>query len=141
MLNMEVKVFIIITKCSYCSCYPRYRKKEQPNSFVPKHSRLSRLSRGLQLYPHRRTGLTTIPRARGKGCLMSPNISLIRPECHMKGSSRCPVNVPDIPDRCHPLASFMDKLVAISYLACRHYTQYVVYTSGHSDSCIPINGP
>ena len=54
MLNIEVKVFIIITDVLmvHCSCYHGYRKKEQPNSSVPKDFRLSRLYRGVQLYPH-----------------------------------------------------------------------------------------
>ena len=74
------KVFII-----HHSCYHGYRKKEQPNSSVPKDSRLSRLCRGVQLYPHGRTRLTSIPHAQGKGCLTPSNLSLIQPECHMKG--------------------------------------------------------
>jgi hypothetical protein len=82
----------------HSSCYHGYRKKEQSNSSVSRDSRLLRLCRGVQLYSHGRTGLTTIPLRESKGCLMPFNISLIRPECHMKGSSGCPVNVPDIPD-------------------------------------------
>ena len=91
MLNIEVKVVIIITKVLivHYSCYHRYRKKEQPYSSVPRDSRLSRLYRGVQLYPHGRTGLTTIPLRESKGCLTSSNLSLIRPECHMKGSTEC----------------------------------------------------
>ena len=60
------------------SCYHGYRKKEQPNNSVPKDYRLLRLYRGVQLYPHGRTRLTTIPCAQGKGCLTSSNLSLIR---------------------------------------------------------------
>ena len=125
----------------HCSCYHGYRKKEQPNSSVLRDSRLSRFCRGLQLYPHRRTGLTTIPRARGKGCLMSPNISLIRPECHMKGSAGFSVNVPDIPDKRHPLSSFTDKQVATNYMTCRPHPWHVVCIGGYSDLRIPIHGP
>ena len=123
------------------SCYHGYRKKEQPNSSVPRDSRLSRLCRGVQLYPHGRTGLTTIPLRESKGCLTSSNLSLIRPECPTKGSTGFPINVLDIPDRRHSLANFTDKLVAISYLACWPHPQHVVYTCGYLDSRIPINGP
>ena len=65
MLNIEVKVVIIITKVLivHHSFYHAYRKKEQLNSFVSKDFRLSRLYRGVQLYPHGRMGLTTIPHA------------------------------------------------------------------------------
>jgi hypothetical protein len=93
-IHQYIKVLIV-----NCSCYHGYRKKEQPNSSVLRDSRLSWLCRGIQLYPNGRTGLTTIPRARGKGCLTSPNISLVRPECLLKGSSGFPVNVLDIPDQ------------------------------------------
>ena len=34
----------------------------------------------------------------------------------------------------NPLASFTDKPVAISYLACRPHPQHVVYMGGYSDS-------
>ena len=66
MLNIEVKVVIIITKVVivHYSCYHGYRKKEQPNDSVLRDFRLSRLYRGVQLYPHGRTRLTNIPRAR-----------------------------------------------------------------------------
>ena len=119
MLNIRIKVFIIITKVLivHLPFYHGYRKKEQPNSSVPRDSRLSRLCRGVQLYPHGRMGLTTIPLHESKGCLTPPNLSLIRPECHMKCSRGCLVIVLDIPDRRHPLASFTDKQVATSYLA------------------------
>ena len=59
----------------------------------------------------------------------------------MKGSTRFPVNVLDIPDRRHPLASFTDKQVATSYLACRPHARHVVCTCGYSDLHIPIHGP
>jgi hypothetical protein len=47
----------------HCSCYHGYRKKEQPSSSIPKNSRLSRLCRGVQLYPHGEMGWTSISRA------------------------------------------------------------------------------
>jgi hypothetical protein len=135
-IHQYIKVLIV-----HYSCYHGYRKKEQPNSSVPRDSRLSRLCRGVQLYPHGRTGLTTIPHARRKGCLTSSNLFLVRFECLLKGSSGFPVNVLDIPDRRHPLASFTDKQVATSYLACRPHRRHVVFTSGYSDLRIPIHGP
>jgi hypothetical protein len=61
------------------------------------------------------------PLRESKGCLTSSNISLIWPKCHMKGSTGFAVNVLDIPNRHHPLASFTDKQVATSYLAYRHH--------------------
>jgi len=41
-----------------------------------------------------------------------------------------PINVSDsdIPDQCNPLASFTNKMVAISYLACHPHWRQVVYT-------------
>ena len=53
-LNIRITVFIIIAKVLivHHSFYHGYRKKEQPNSSVVKDSRLSRLCRGVQLYPH-----------------------------------------------------------------------------------------
>ena len=125
----------------YCSCYHGYRKKEQSNSSVSKGFRLWRLYRGVQLYPHGRTRLTSIPHAWDKGCLTSPNLSLIWPKCLMKGLGGCSINVLDILDRRNPLASFTDKLVATSYLACQPHRRHVVCTGGYSDSRIPINGP
>jgi hypothetical protein len=68
-------------------------------------------------------------------------LSLIWPECHMKGSTRFPVNVPDIPDRRYPLASFTDKQVTTSYLACQPHLRHVVCMGGYSELCIPIHGP
>ena len=55
MLNIRIKAFVIITKVLivHNPFYHGYRKKEQPNSSVLKDSRLSRLYRGVQLYPHR----------------------------------------------------------------------------------------
>jgi hypothetical protein len=79
--------------------------------------RLSTLCRGVQLYPHGRTGLTTIPCAQDKGCLMPSNLSLIRPECHMKGLTGAQLMLPPS-NRHHLLANYMDRPVAISYLAC-----------------------
>ena len=123
----------------HCSCYHGYRKKEQLNSSILRDSRLSRLCRGVQLYPHGRTGLTTIPLHESKGCLMPSNLSLIRPECQMKGSTRWPGQVSTIflvprvrllycigSQVCYvhhlpsaiPLASLTDRHVIISYLAC-----------------------
>jgi hypothetical protein len=112
MLNIRVIAFISITKVLivHHSYYHGYRKKEQPNSSVLRDSRLSRLCKGVQLYPHRNQDKPPYP-CSGKGCLTLSNLSLIQPECHMKGLTGFPVNVPDIPDRCHPLASFMDKQV------------------------------
>jgi hypothetical protein len=65
MLDIRIKAFIVITKVLivHHSYYHGYRKKEQPNSSVPKDSRLSRLYKGVQLYPHGETGLTSISRA------------------------------------------------------------------------------
>ena len=53
-LNIRITVFIIIAKILivHHSFYHGYRKKEQPNSSILKDSRLSRLCRGVQLYPH-----------------------------------------------------------------------------------------
>ena len=42
------------------SCYHGYRKKEQPNSSIPRDSNPSRLCRGVQLYPHGEMGWTSI---------------------------------------------------------------------------------
>jgi hypothetical protein len=50
MLNIEVKVFIIITKMlivHYSYYHHGYRKKEQLNSSVSKDSKLSRLYGGV----------------------------------------------------------------------------------------------
>ena len=54
MLNVRIKAFIVITKVLivHHSFYHGYRKKEQPNSSILKDSKLSRLYRGVQLYPH-----------------------------------------------------------------------------------------
>ena len=136
-------MFIIITKVLivHHSYYHGYRKKEQPNNSVPKDSRLSSLCRGVQLYPHGRMRLTTIPLRESKGCLTSSNLSLIRSECPTKGSTGFPINVPDIADRRQPLASFTDKQVATSYLACRPHPRHVVCMGGYLDLCIPIHGP
>ena len=41
---------------NHLPCYHGYRKKEQPNSSVSRDSRLSRLYRGVQLYPHGEIG-------------------------------------------------------------------------------------
>ena len=124
------------------SCYHGYRKKEQPNSSVPRDSRLSRLCRGVQLYPHGRTGLTTIPHAWGKGCLRSPNLSLIWPECPLKkvravAQSMSRTFLTDA----KPLASFTDKPVVTSYLACRPHPRHVVCTGSYSDLRILLHGP
>ena len=40
-----------------------------------------------------------------------------------------------------PLASFMDKQVATSYLAYRPHPRHVVYSGGYLDLRIPIHGP
>ena len=55
MLDIRIKAFIIIAKVLivHHSYYHGYRKKEQPYSSVLRDSRLSRLSRGVQLYPYR----------------------------------------------------------------------------------------
>ena len=45
------------------------------------------------------------------------------------------------PAEANPLASFADKLVVTSYLACRPHSQHVVCTGGYSDLRIPIHGP
>jgi hypothetical protein len=76
-----------------------------------------------------------------KGCLTFSNFSLIQPECSTKGLTGFVVNVLDIPDRRHPLASFTDKQVATSYLACRPHPQHVVCTGGYLNLRIPIHGP
>jgi hypothetical protein len=124
-IHLYNKVLIV-----HYSCYHGYRKKEQLNSSVSRDSRLSRLYRGVQLYPHGRTRQTSISCAREirvASCLQPfPNPT----QCHMKGSSGCPVNVPDIPDQRHPLASFTDKQVTTSYLAYRPHLRHVVYMSG-----------
>ena len=67
MLNVRIKAFIVITKVLivHHSFYHGYRKKKQPNSSVPKDFRLSRLCRGVQLYPHGNMGLTSIFRILG----------------------------------------------------------------------------
>ena len=143
MLDIRSKAFIIITKVLivHHSYYHGYRKKEQPNSSVPKDSRLSRLCRGAQLYPHGETGLTSISRAPKIRFPHVSNLSLIQPECQTKGSTGFPVNVLDIPDRGHPLASFTNTQVATSYLACRPHLRHVVCTGGYSNLRIPIHGP
>ena len=65
MLNVRIKAFIIITKVLivHNPFYHGYRKKKQPNSSIPKDSRLSRLCRGVQLYPHGEMGWTSISHA------------------------------------------------------------------------------
>ena len=40
-----------------------------------------------------------------------------------------------------PLASFMDRQAAVSYLACRPHPRHVVYVGDYSDLHIPIQGP
>ena len=54
MLNIRITIFIIIAKMLivHHSFYHGYKMKEQPNSSVPKDSSLSRLYKGVQLYPH-----------------------------------------------------------------------------------------
>ena len=78
----------------HCSCYHGYRKKEQPNSSVPRDSRLSRLCRGVQLYPHGETGWTSISRApkiRVASCLKPfPNPAWVSDERFERLPSQCP---------------------------------------------------
>ena len=93
----------------HCSCYHGYRKKEQPIISIPRDSRLLRLYRGVQLYPHGRTGLTTIPLRESKGCLTPSNLSLIQPECHMKGRVGARSMSRTFPTDATPLAIFMDR--------------------------------
>jgi hypothetical protein len=69
------------------SYYHGYRKKEQPHSSIPRDSRISRLCRGVQLYPHGRSRLTTIPLHESKGC-HAFQLSLIWPECPTKGLTK-----------------------------------------------------
>ena len=97
--------------------------------FVPRDFRLSTLCKGVQLYPHGRIGLTTIPCAQDKGCLTSSNLSLIWPECHMKGLTGSWLMLPPS-NRHHLVASFMDKPVAISYSACQPHPQHVICIGG-----------
>jgi hypothetical protein len=84
-----------------------------------------------------------------KSCLTPSNRSLIWPKCPMKGSSSCSGQVATMfPVRqvrlvlhlpgSNPLASFMDKSVTISYLACQPHPWHVVCTGGYSR--IPIHG-
>ena len=103
--------------------------------FCPEGFQAFKLCRGVQLYPHEDWDEPPYP-CPGKGCLTFSNLSLIRSECHMKGST----GSRSMSWR-NPLASFMDKLVEISYLACRPHPRHVVCTGGYSDSRIPINGP
>ena len=159
-LTLKMKEF------SYQSCitqrsiihqqrYHGYRKQEQPNDSVPRDFRLSKLYRGVQLYAHGRKGLTTIPLRKSKGCLMSSNLSLIRLECHMKGSTECPGQVstiflaPRVRLLLHlpgviSLASFMDRPVTISYLAyqpiCGMWSICVV-TQTHISQYTVLNAP
>ena len=62
MLNVRIKAFIIITKVLivHNPFYHGYRKNEQLNTSVLKDTRLSRLYKSVQLYPHGEMGLTTI---------------------------------------------------------------------------------
>jgi hypothetical protein len=96
MLSFRIKAFTIITKVLivHHSYYHWYRKKEQPNSSVPRDSKLSRLYRGVQLYPHGRTRLTTIPLRESKGCLTSSNLSLTWSKCPTKRSDWVPNQCP-----------------------------------------------
>jgi hypothetical protein len=55
--------------------------------FHPEGLQAFKLCKGVQLYPHRRMGLTSIPCAQDKGCLTSSNLFLIRHECPTKGST------------------------------------------------------
>jgi len=90
MLNIRVKVFIIIKEVLvfHLPFYHGYRKREQPNSSDLRDFRLSKLYRGVQLY-HTESGMNLHTGAMGKGCLTFPNLSLIWPECHMKGLTGC----------------------------------------------------
>jgi hypothetical protein len=124
------------------SCYHGYRKKEQPNSSISRDSRLSRLRRGVQLYPHGETGRTSISRAleiRVASRLQPfPNPAWVSDERFERVPGQCPGHSRPTPPS---LASFTDKHVATSYLTYRPHPRHVVCTGGYLDLRIPKHGP
>ena len=97
---------------------------------------------------HMENGTNLHTRATGKGLPHVSNLALIGLEYPTKASSGCPVNVhflvfwamsQTFPTDANPLASFMGKPVAISYLACRPHPRHVVCIGGYSDLHILIH--
>jgi hypothetical protein len=125
----------------HSSCYHGYRKKEQLNSSIPMDSMLSRLYRGVQLYPYRETRRTSLSRAseiRVASHLQHfPNLARMSYERFKRVPGQCPRHSRPMP----PPSSFTDKQVATSNLAYRPHPWYVVCTGGYSDLHIPIHGP
>ena len=78
----------------HCSCYLGYRKKEQPNSSISKDFMLSRLYRGVQLYPHGEMGRTSIshaPEIRVASYLQPfPNLAQVSDERFKRLPGQCP---------------------------------------------------
>jgi len=68
-----------------------------------------------------------------KGCLKVPTFPKFGQKCSRKGSISSRVMLPRSTQR-HPRASFTNKPVVISYLACRPHLRHVVCMGGYSDS-------